>query len=101
LFLSFLRGSFLWSRYEPADRTFIRRASPLVCLFLLLIKDHIRVIAEVLYTLAFLVWWHYAMHGDRESLRFSLFFILGLVLTISVGAVFRAFVLKGPINPMY
>jgi hypothetical protein len=76
-------------------------AAGLVCLFLLLIKDHIRVIAEVLYTLAFLVWWHYAMHGDRESLRFSLFFILGLVLTISVGAVFRAFVLQRPINPMY
>ena len=58
-------------------------------------------IAEILYTLAFLAWWHYAAHGDREGLKFSLFFILGLVLTISVGAVFRVFVLKTPIDPMY
>jgi len=76
-------------------------AAGLVCLFLLLIKDHIRVIAEILYTLAFLAWWHYAMHGDRESLKFYLFFFLGLVLTIFVGAVFRALVLKTPIDPMY
>ena len=76
-------------------------AAGLVCLFLLLIKDHIRVIAEILYTLAFLAWWHYAMHGDRENLKFSLFSILGLVLTISVDALFRVFVLKTPIDPMY
>jgi hypothetical protein len=73
----------------------------LVCLFTLLIKDHVRVVAEIIYTFAFLTWLHFSVHGDLESLKFSLLFALGLVLTLVLGTAFRIFVLKTPIDPSY
>jgi len=69
----------------------------LVCAFLLLIKDHIRVVAEILYTIVFLTWFHFSLHGDFESLKFSLLFCLALLLTFPIGIAFRVFVLKSPV----
>jgi hypothetical protein len=68
----------------------------LVCAFLLLIKDHIRVAGEIFYTIAFLTWFHFSLHGDFESLKFSLLGGLALLLTFPVGVAFRVFVLKRP-----
>src|ERR1700730_6548861 len=74
----------------------------LVCLFLLLIKDHIRVVCEIMYTVAFLTWLHFTVHGDLDSLKSSILFGLGLVLTVVLGTAFRTFVLKLPaVDPNY
>ena len=73
----------------------------LVGLSVLLIKDHVRVVAELLYTFVFLTWLHFSFHGDRDSLKFSLLFALGLVLTVVLGTAFRILVLKKPLDRNY
>lgn len=73
----------------------------LVCLFVLLIKDHLQVVAELMYSFAFLTWLHFSVHGDRDSLEYSLLFALGLVLTVVLGTAFRIFVLKTPLDRNY
>jgi hypothetical protein len=73
----------------------------LVCLFILLIKDHVRVVAELMYSFAFLTWLHFSVHPDLDSLKVSLLFALGLVLTVVLGTAFRIFVLKIPVDLSY
>lgn len=77
-------------------------SSGLVCVFLLLIKDHIRVIGNILFLILFESWLHYRLHGDSTAAKVSLISGLALFLTLYGGIAFRIFVLKKPgLDPEY
>jgi len=68
----------------------------LVCLFLLLTKDHIRVVGNILFLVLFQSWLHFRLHGDSTAAKVSLFSGLALFLTLCGGTAFRVFILKKP-----
>lgn len=74
----------------------------LVCVFLLLIKDIIRVIAEILSFLTFVLGWRFAFHSDLTAFGYALVCVLGIPLIIILGVLFRIYVLKKPgYDPTY
>ena len=70
----------------------------LVCVFLLLIKDIIRVIAEILSFLTFVLGWRFAFHSDLTAFGYALVCVLGIPLIIILGVLFRIYVLKSPVT---
>jgi hypothetical protein len=74
----------------------------LVCFFLLLTKDHIRVVGNILFLVVFQSWLHFHLHGDSTAAKVSFISGVALFLTLYGGIAFRVFVLKKPaLDPEY
>jgi hypothetical protein len=74
----------------------------LVCFFLLLTKDHIRVVGNILFLVVFQSWLHFHLHGDSTAAKVSFISGVALFLTLYGGIAFRVFVLKKPaVDPEY
>jgi hypothetical protein len=74
----------------------------LVCFFLLLTKDHIRVVGNILFLVVFQSWLHFHLHGDSTAAKVSFISGVALFLRLYGGIAFRIFVLKKPaLDPEY
>ena len=93
LFLSEAIRTWHTSQFNPKEAVI---SGGLVCFFLLLTKDHIRVVGNVLFLVLFQSWLHFGLHGDSTAANVSFISGLALFLTLYGGIAFRIFVLKKP-----
>jgi hypothetical protein len=93
LFLSESIRTWRSSQFDPKEAVI---SGGLVCFLLLLTKDHIRVVGNILFLVVFQSWLHFRLHGDSTAA--NVLFISGLALfaTLYGGTTFRIFVLRKP-----